>query len=370
MTRKFTLPIILVTLFFFSCNDLREESLPENPVSGGNEKVSVAFDISLSLDDEISRGLLSTRDEETGNYKEIGEALNISDLIYAVYTINATTGKEEMVDLRDKEDEGSGPIYVKRINDYFTEGKKNRESKLELDLIRNKEYTLIFCAESNKSSEYFEEEDPRKVKMILGNILNNDDDRDVYCYIYKIIPFESDREITLQLRRPFAQLNIGIDIDVYNELAENGCKITESAMTVSNMAVAYDLYLDRPNDTGFTGNIEYKWNTIPFLQGDQYLVITNNENKNETEKYVWLSMSYVLPPNYSDIVETKTIDIEKLLFKCINAEGKERILTFPNDSENTLYPGIPVMRNRRTNIIVNSLFSAFVSEAPEISDNK
>ena len=197
---------------------------------------------------------------------------------------------------------------------------QGNQTTLTLDLLNDQSYTILFWA-NKKGVDYFDLSDLRKVTVKQATSNNND--RDAFCGKDVLVNFDAADSKTVQLTRPFAQLNIATVVPAE---AEIGYDITPkySFVKVSNIPVTYNV--SNGTVTGDT-EVSFDKNTVP----------TGKKVTVNTDEYNLVAMNYVLVPagNVSVYYEIET------------ANG-----TVKNTINN-----VPLKVNYRTNIIGNLLTS-------------
>ena len=266
----------LATLLFASC---QQENL-EPVLSGG-----VTYTITLPTD-------VQTKGES--GYAEY-------DLYYEVYR---TTD----VDVLD----ATAPLFEKK------ETMVGNTTTISLELLNDQNYTVLFWA-NKKGENYFNVEDLRNVAVL--NALANNDDRDAFCGKDVITDINSDESKTVELKRPFAQINIAT---LVSTTAGYDMTPVASLVKVKDVPVAYNVASGEP--TGNLVEVVYGKADVP-----QATITYNNET------YTTVAMNYVLVPEANVTV----------YYEIETANG-----TVDNE-----IPNVPVRANYRTNIIGNLLTS-------------
>lgn len=360
---KFNNIFLSLSLFALTaCSSVNEPAMPDNPAEDTDmEKVSLTFNV--GLDSEIQ----SRASERDATSNELGKGNRITTLIYAVFDKDGVATQ-----INPDLDKGDGNLTTQiRINDYFSH---DVFPTLELELVKGLEYTVVFWAMSDYGDLYFNTEDLTRIVFNRGqNFMNNTDTRDVFCYSYKIIQFEAEQDRTFILYRPFAQINIGVSQDIWESMTDHD-KVEKSSITINGISSHYNLYTNTAEgeDTHIEtlGVATLQPNTIPFnvmLEGDsgqenQYLTIVDRNNPNDVKKYVWLSMSFVLPADY-DYGETgSTAYIELLEMNLWDADNNKITLQRPDGSDVILSGtlAVPALRNHRTNVIIDGIMDGSI----------
>lgn len=202
---------------------------------------------------------------------------------------------------------------------------------LDLDLVKNVTYKFVFWAQSVPAEEQVQPYDlsefytSSEVKVNYSG-LSNDDNRDAFCAM-KEITVKKDKNATIYLRRPFAQVNFCAQdyemvkhMNLQNEMkSETGIyglpdklKVLDGSVSVSGESVPVDAFFDLAD--------------IP-SGDDEYITVQGN-------KYGYISMNYVLA---SEIGETVSV--------------KARMVSGESEWITNLLPNVPVRRNYKTNIV-------------------
>ena len=200
-------------------------------------------------------------------------------------------------------------------------------------LIIGEQYTVVFWAQNKECEAFTVAEDMKSVTVNYDNVLNNDDKFDAF---FKSVTFTvtDNTNINIVLKRPFAQLNVGITNEEWNKAVAQGITIETSTVEVKQAASILNLIdgsVSEPKD------VVFKANALP----EESLVVDVNQD-GENEAYKYLSMCYFLPYDENGgAAKTLLTDLD-YTFTATN--GSQIVLS--NGLENA-----PVQRNHRTNII-------------------
>ena len=189
---------------------------------------------------------------------------------------------------------------------------------ISLELLNDQNYTVLFWA-NKKGENYFNVEDLRNVEVLAA--LANNDDRDAFCGKDVITDINSDESKTVELKRPFAQINIAT---LVSTTAGYDMTPVASLVKVKDVPVAYNVASGAP--TGSLVEVLYDKADVP-----QGTISYNNGT------YTTVAMNYVLVPEANVTVYY---------------EIETRNGTVDNE-----IPNVPVRANYRTNIIGNLLTS-------------
>ena len=267
-----------------------------------------------------------------------GDGLSVNKLYYAVY--NA---------------EGTKVIYPNGKN-FETASIEAGQATVNLPLMKTEKYDIVFWAQNDDADAYsFTELTDITVNYDSEKLFSNKENRD--AFFNALDNYEADgNEETIQLRRPFAQLNVATHIDDWNEgtrLYEanggTGAPVKFSAVTVSNLANKFNAKTGEATKADAPASVTF--NKAELI--DESIKIKGTE---EDIEYKLLAMNYVLmegqkaPQDVNEHVaagedEVKaTVEVAFTLWKDENSE----IVT-------TTVSAVPVQRNYRTNILGNFL---------------
>ena len=213
----------------------------------------------------------------------------------------------------------------------------SKTDEVEVTLAKGQEYTAVFWAQDASCDAYrvTAETDGLKVAVDYeGN--NNDETRDAF---FKAETFKvtGNAEIDVELKRPFAQINVGVTKADWDAAVASGVTITESKVVIKNAATSINLL-----DGTVSGKqvVEYDFAAIPTDPATLEVDVDRNGTIDENEKYKYLSMCYILTDNGA---EKTTLEADGLQF------------TFKSGGEDIVFDeglhAVPVQRNWRTNIL-------------------
>ena len=214
----------------------------------------------------------------------------------------------------------------------------DKTAKYNVRLAKGQAYRAVFFAYyDNGTTKYYEVDDLKNVKVI-GDQKSNVEYRDAFTGVYDITPAASINSIVTEsivLKRPLAQLNLGIDAAEYEAAEKSGVVIAESKIKVSNVYNTFNAYDSKV--VGESESVEFAMNAIP---GEALEIDLNNDGVIEnSEKFTYLALNYLL---VGDLDAEKTLtDVE---FQWKTAEGN-------TNNPTTSFVNIRAQRNYRTNII-------------------
>ena len=209
-------------------------------------------------------------------------------------------------------------------------GEIHGSTTVNLKLTTGKEYSVIFWAAA-PNAPYKVDFANKTMTVDYDGALSNDENRDAF-YKYHEFTVSGTQTETIELKRPFAQLNVGTSD--YVDAAKAGYVPTKSAVTVSNIYNTLNFA-----DGTVSGNaaITFDYNTIPV--GETFPV----------QGYEYLSMNYLLVAAQKSLVDIEFGYAE----------------TGANDAMTRTVGSVPVQRNYRTNIF-GQLFTSDVAINVEI----
>lgn len=209
-----------------------------------------------------------------------------------------------------------------------------------MTLAKGQEYTVVFWAQNSACSSYTIDDDMNVTVNYEG--YNNDENRDAF-FKAETFTVKGNQEIGVVLKRPFAQINVGVDQQDWEDALASNIEIENSSVVIEEAATKIDL---------LTGNVsvpvtvEYDLATIPYqFTTSQTLEVETDATRDGKEQYVWLSMSYILPYDASEGGAAKTT-VESLSYTFDPENTSKKDILF-NEGLN----GVPVRRNWRTNIL-------------------
>ncbi len=303
MKSKHFLGLLAATTMLLTTSCLNDEL---DVVQSGNE-AQVTFSLGLE-------GNLATR--------AISDGANADKLVYAVYKLNA----ENVAELQHVVGTDENGQFVK--ND-FKSG-----DNVSITLAKGQTYQVAFWAQDG-DAKAFDTDALNAVKVDYNEATNNDELRDAF---FKTVEFEvnGDKSLDVVLKRPFAQVNVGVTQEDWAAAVASGIEIKESSVIIKNVANELNLLTGAVD-----GNVEitYAANAIP----DETLYVETDSAKEGKEAYEWLSMSYILVNDKEEGASERTT-LEELEYSFIPKNGKAIVFVEGLNS-------VPVQRNWRTNIL-------------------
>lgn len=203
-----------------------------------------------------------------------------------------------------------------------------------LTLAKGQTYKVAFWAQKAGNTAYTVNDNMQVAVDYSG--ANNDENRDAFFNAVEIT-VKDDVAQTVELKRPFAQLNVGSTTADWDAAVASGVIVTESKVTVKQAATTLNV-LDGKVSGAADVNFTYAAKPGELLKVDA-------DGDGTKEDYEYLSMSYILPNDATDGTQ-KTLASAEFTFKA--ASGTEIVVK--NGLQN-----LPLQRNYRTNIVGNIL---------------
>lgn len=187
------------------------------------------------------------------------------------------------------------------------------QTTISLQLTTGKEYDFVFWADAPGDNVYTFDSENQTVTVNYANAENNTDNLDAFFGQKKALKVSGNMSISQELRRPFAQINIGTDD--FDAAAAAGYTVSESTIGVATYKTLN--LLSEEVSEPVTATFVKK----PIPTEDSKFSVNSKD-------YKYLSMSYVLVPK-----DKETVDI-----------------AFDYTLTNRTFTNVPVQRNYRTNI--------------------
>ena len=191
---------------------------------------------------------------------------------------------------------------------------------VKLQLTTGNTYTVIFWAAA-PNAPYTVDFANKTMTVNYSAAVSNDEARDAF-YAHKTFTVNGAQSETIELKRPFAQLNIGTGD--YAASTNAGYTPTHSAVTVKNIYSTLNLATDKVD-----GEVEVTYASAEIKKGEVFPVAG----------YEYLAMNYLL------------VDAEKALIDV------DFTYTDGANPKTRTVGSVPVQRNYRTNIYGNILTS-------------
>lgn len=225
-----------------------------------------------------------------------------TELHYAVYEKGSTTPLEVCKKADGTKGQREGTATMTGL-----------QTTISLQLTTGKEYDFVFWADAPGDNVYKFNSENQTVTVNYANAENNTDNLDAFFGQKKALKVSGNMSISQELRRPFAQINIGTDD--FDAAAAAGYTVSKSTIGVATYKTL-NLLSGEVSDP-VTATFVKK----PIPTEDSKFSVNSKD-------YKYLSMSYVLVPK-----DKETVDI-----------------AFDYTLTNRTFTNVPVQRNYRTNI--------------------
>lgn len=269
--------------------------------------------------------------------RAISDGLSAKKLVYAVYKIDAD-GTSVLQNVIGSDNNGQF-VDTEAFDSGLTE-------TVSVTLAKGQTYQVAFWAQNPNCSAYTTT-DLTNVGVTYQSATNNNDVRDAF---FKTVEFtvSGNQTIDVELKRPFAQINVGVYKSDWEAAVKSGIEIEKSSVVIKDAATSINLLTGEVGDETTDVEVSYLSNTIP----NEDLKVDLNGDKDyddENEVYKWLSMSYILVADRNadsgnGVLGDERDALESLQYTFSPKSGNE--ITF-GDGLNS----VPVQRNWRTNIL-------------------
>ncbi len=216
----------------------------------------------------------------------------------------------------------------------------DKKASISVVLLKDKKYDLVFWAQ-NSSLDCFELNVANRYMEIDYTGAKSQVEKSDAFFLVRNNWKAGEGETTFELRRPFAQLNVGLSENEVSKVTKNGVDVKQlwSKAVVKGVANVLDLGYAKPGAVSCSDDFKEKFKDgVTFRSAAKPKVALEVSDV----KYEYLSMNYLL-------VEKTTIDVT-YTFEEQGAEDTDYIRPYYN---------VPVQRNYRTNIVGNLLSSEY-----------
>lgn len=306
MNKKFFLGMFAAAGILFATSCSKHEIIEH----GSGDTVTVSFNLTTD-------GMPMTR--------AISDGTGAKKLVYAVYDENG-----KIISTIANADANGQIVDNEAFDNGLTE-------KVTITLAKDRQYAVAFWAQNPSCTAYTTTDLQNVTVDYVG--LNNDETRDAF-FNAETFTVTGDTEIDVVLKRPFAQINVGVYQTDWDAAVASGVEIEKSKVTITNAAKAINLLT---GEVSGNETVQYSFATIPAQFTTPETLDVDLDKDGTTEKYVYLSMSYILANDETTGYAKTTL--EKLDFTFAPKNGNSAIKF---DQGLT---AVPVQRNWRTNII-------------------
>ena len=217
----------------------------------------------------------------------------------------------------------------------------DKKAKYSIRLAKGQEYRVAFFAYNEAAAAY----DVTNMKNIVvkADQKSNVENRDAFTAYVDVAATVNAIEEDVTLKRPFAQLNLGVDATEWEDAVKAGVTVSKSYIKVSNVYNAFSAYDNAVVATAQEMEMVFDMNKIPTEELE--VDLDRDGNIEEGEYFKYLALNYLLVGNNG--AEKSLTDVE---FVWETADGK-------TNNPTSSFINIPVQRNYRTNIIGKLLTS-------------
>ena len=198
-----------------------------------------------------------------------------------------------------------------------------RKATYSTRLVTGQTYTFVFWAQAD-NAPYTYDTDAKTITVDYASAKGNDESRDAFYNVLPNVKIEGAYTASVQLTRPFAQLNFGAAD--YEEAKAAGLTVTDATVKLTNAATSLNLL-----DGTTTGD-----ETVTFASA----ALPENANLTAGGKgYKYVAMDYVLVGKAD-----KTLSDVTLTLTATGTQSATPEFTYSN---------VPLQANYRTNIVGN-----------------
>lgn len=299
--KKFLFLLVAATgmLFATSCST--------DDVESGLKGNEAQITFSLGLEDGIGT-------------RAISDGTEMNKLFYAVYDAN-----NKLITTID----GSTGGLLTKSPAFATDLKET----INLTLAKGQTYTVAFWAQNDACVAYSVDPQDGNFKVSVSYAgENNDEKRDAF-FAAMNFKVTGSAVIDVELKRPFAQVNVGVYETDWEAAVNSGIEIKNSKVVIKDAATSLNLL-----DGSVSGAVDVTYD-LAAIPAEVLKVDTDDDDV--AEEYVWLSMSYILPNANPGHAKTT---LDNIAFTFDPEQGEDIVL-------NTGLNAVPVQRNWRTNIL-------------------
>lgn len=226
-----------------------------------------------------------------------------------------------------------------------------KTAKYSIRLAKGQDYRVAFFA-YNEAAAAYDVTDMKNI-AVKADQKSNVEDRDAFTAYVDVAATVNAIEEDVTLKRPFAQLNLGVDATEWADAVKAGVTVSKSYIKVSNVYNAFSAYDNAVVATAQEMEMEFDMNKIPTEELE--VDLDRDGNIEEGEYFKYLALNYLLVGNNG--AEKSLTDVE---FVWETEDGK-------TNNPTSSFINIPVQRNYRTNIIGKLLtspadFNIFIDE--------
>ena len=256
--------------------------------------------------------------------RAISDGTGAKKLVYAVYN-----AKGELIKTIANADVNGQIVDNSAFDNGLTEN-------VTITLAKGQQYTVAFWAQNPNCTAYTTTDLKNVTVDYTG--LNNDETRDAF-FKAETFTVTGNADIDVVLKRPFAQINVGVYQSDWDAAVASGIEIEKSKVTIAKAATSINLLTGKVDGEQ---TVEYGFDIIPAQFATPETLNVDLNTDGTKENYVYLSMSYILANDETTGYAKATL--EDLDFTFAPKSGN-------NINFSTGLNSVPVQRNWRTNII-------------------
>lgn len=287
--------------------------------------------------------------------KAVGDGQTADNLVFAVFD----EAGNELIDLR----QGDWIKNQTELTFNQTDANGNPMTTVKTTLVRGKEYTFV-CWAQNKEAVCYDFTSLKEIGVDYStyNVAQNEK-RDAFYAAVQSGKVTDDFSMNIELRRPFAQINVGTDDIQAAHSAGLQVNNLYATMTVANVATKLHTFVgekaeDNDGDGKVEGNTNVTFTLAPSISkptlddatkvwspNEEWLTVNHEDYKDQN--FGWLAMNYILV-NDGDIQGVGSVDGTEpvnttVSFTVYEGEGLE-LCSYD-------VPNVTVQRNYRTHIL-------------------
>lgn len=287
--------------------------------------------------------------------KAVGDGQTADNLVFAVFD----EAGNELIDLR----QGDWIKNQTELTFNQTDANGNPMTTVKTTLVRGKEYTFV-CWAQNKEAVCYDFTSLKEIGVDYStyNVAQNEK-RDAFYAAVQSGKVTDDFSMSIELRRPFAQINVGTDDIQAAHSAGLQVNNLYATMTVANVATKLHTFVgekaeDNDGDGKVEGNTNVTFTLAPSISkptlddatkvwspNEEWLTVNHEDYKDQN--FGWLAMNYILV-NDGDIQGVGSVDGTEpvnttVSFTVYEGEGLE-LCSYD-------VPNVTVQRNYRTHIL-------------------
>ncbi len=210
-----------------------------------------------------------------------------------------------------------------------------------LSLAKGQTYRVAFWAQ-NKDCTAYGTDDLTAVTVSYESAVNNDETRDAFFAATEAFTVTGSTGKDITLKRPFAQINVGVSDKDWSGATSSGVTIVTSKVVIDDAATQINLL------TGAVDGSEVVTYDFADIPNDPATISATVDGVEQS--YKWLSMSYILVNDGS--VETPSTDgASKTTLASLAYTFHPEDETKEDISVTEGLTSVPVQRNYRTNIL-------------------